>query len=125
MSDNYLSTNITPAQQEEEQTIRLADIWAMVWNHKWWYVFSLAACLFLALFYLYRTPKTFSRSEQIILDVDNQNAIMRELTSVTSSSASRRYSSGNSVDNEMQALSSPDLMELVIARSALFSIIKV
>ena len=59
MSDNsYLSPNITPAQQEEEQTIRLADIWVMVWNHKWWYVFSLAACLFLALFYLYRTPKT-------------------------------------------------------------------
>ena len=121
MSDNsYLSPNITPAQQEEEQVIRLADIWAMVWNHKWWYVFSLAACLFLAMFYLYRTPKTYSRREQIILDVDNQNAMMRELTSVTSSSAARRYySSGNSVDNEMQALASPDLMELVVARLGL------
>ena len=116
----FTTSQVHPAEsvQEEEQTISLANLWAMVWNHRWWYFLSIGACLFLAVFYLYRTPKTYSRTEKVIIDEDSQNSLMRELTAFSGTSSSRRASSSNP-DNELEAFSSPDLMELVITRLGL------
>ena len=30
---------INPNSVEEEQSLQLSDLWALIWDHKWWYVF--------------------------------------------------------------------------------------
>ena len=42
---------------EEDQSLQLADLWALVWDHKWWYVICILVALMIASFYLYKTPK--------------------------------------------------------------------
>ncbi|MBR3526791.1 MAG: chromosome partitioning protein ParA, partial [Bacteroidales bacterium] len=100
--------------EQEEQELKLADIWAMIWGNRWWYVISVGICLFVALFYLYKTPKTYSRSEKIILDDFSQQRTMSDLTQFTGSSAIRLSSS--TVYNEIEAFTSPDLMQQVVER---------
>ena len=102
---------------EEEQSLQLADLWALVWDNKWWYVACIVAALLAAGFYLYKTPKTYSRTEKVIVDEDTQNTMMRDLTSFAGSAA-RRYS-GTNVDNEIEAFSAPDLMQRVVSRLGL------
>ena len=115
---NQTPVNTTvQSPQEEEQTIQLTDLWALVWDHKWWYVFSILVFLFLATFHLYKTPKTYSRVLKVIVDEDTQNSMMRDLTSFASSRY--RFNSGTNVDNEMEAFASPDLMERVVSRLGL------
>ena len=87
---------------DEEQSLQLADLWALVWDHKWWYVICILVALFAASFYLYKTPKTYSRTEKVIVDEDSQNSMMRDLTSFAGTA--RRYTSGTNVDNEIEAL---------------------
>ena len=117
--NNQQNLNTVPsaAQGEQEQNIQLTDLWNLVWDHKWWYVFSVILCLFGAAFYLYKTPKSYSRSEKVIVDEDTQNTMMRDLTQFTTSRY--RYQSGTNVDNEIEAFSSPDLMEKVVSRLGL------
>ena len=86
---------------EDEQSLQLADLWALIWDHKWWYVFCILAALLIAGFYLYKTPKTYSRTEKVIVDEDSQNSMMRDLTSFAGTA--RRYTSGTNVDNEIEA----------------------
>ena len=99
---------------EEEQGLRLSEIWGMIWSNKWWYVISVGICLFFAVLYIYKTPKTYSRSEKIILDQMQSQRALSDLTQFTGSSAIR-FSSAD-VYNEMEAFSSPDLMQQVVER---------
>ena len=119
MADSNLNNlPVSNGQVDEEgQTLQLADLWALVWDHKWWYVFSILAALLLAGFYLYKTPKTYSRTEKVIVDEDTQASMMRDLTSFAGTA--RRVSSGTNVDNEIEALRAPDIMEKVVARLGL------
>ena len=102
---------------EEDQSLQLADLWALIWDHKWWYVICILAALFAAGFYLYKTPKTYSRTEKVIVDEDSQNSMMRDLTSFAGTA--RRYTSGTNVDNEIEAFGAPDLMQGVVTRLGL------
>jgi uncharacterized protein involved in exopolysaccharide biosynthesis len=104
-------------ENEEEQSLQLRDLWGLIWGHKWWYVFCVLIALFAAAFYLYKTPKTFSRTEKVIVDEDSQAAMMRDLTSFAGTA--RRYSSGINVDNEIEAFTAPDLMQKVVSRLGL------
>ena len=99
---------------EEETTVRLVDIWHMVWDYKWWYVLSVACFLVLGAFYLYRTPNVYNRTAKVLIDESNQDATMRNLG--VASAGMMRLRSFNSVENEMEAFSSPDLMEQVVTR---------
>ena len=54
--------------QEEENQLKLADIWAMFWNNRIWYIISVVLCVLVAVFYIYHTPKTFSRTAKVIVD---------------------------------------------------------
>ena len=65
--------------RDEESTITLAELWGMVWNHKWWYVVSVIIFLILGAFYLYRTPNVYNRSAKVMIDESNQDATMRNL----------------------------------------------
>ena len=113
MIENNNSTNNTFIQ-EEESSIQLIDLWNMIWDHKWWYVLSVFICLCGAAFYLYRTPDVYTRSAKVIIDESDQDATMRNLG--VASAGMMRLRSFNSVENEMEALSSPDLMQTVVQR---------
>ena len=111
MTENNTNQNFI---KEEESTLTIAELWGMVWNHKWWYVASVILFLIFGAFYLYRTPKVYNRAAKVIIDESNQDATMRNLG--VASAGMMRLRSFNSVENEMEALSSPDLMQVVVER---------
>ena len=113
MIENSNSTN-NSFIQEEESAIQIIDLWHMVWDHKWWYVISVFVCLLFAGVYLYRTPDTYTRSAKVIIDESDQDATMRNLGVMSANMM--RLRSFNTVENEIEALSSPDLMQVVVER---------
>ena len=110
-------TNNNTFNREEESSINLADLWHLVWDHKWWYVASLAIAIFIAGFNLYRTPQTFSSTAKVLVDESNQDATMRNLG--VASAGMMRLRSFNSVENEIEAFSSVDYMQKVVERLGL------
>lgn len=115
MAENNNTNNTF--KKEEESSFTLSDIWNLVWDHKWWYVLSLAVAIFLAAFYLYRTPQTFSSTAKVLIDESNQDATMRNLG--VASAGMMRLRSFNSVENEIEAFSSVDYMQKVVERLGL------
>ena len=111
MAENNTNQNFL---KEEESTITISEIWDLVWGHKWWYVASVAVFLILGVFYLYRTPKVYNRTAKVMIDESNQDATMRNLG--VASAGMMRMRSINAVENEMEAFSSPDLMQVVVER---------
>lgn len=103
--------------QEEETSIQIAELWSMIWDHKWWYVLSVFVCLVVAAFYIYRTPNVYNRTAKVLIDESDQDATMRNLG--VASAGMMRLRSFNSVENEIEAFSSPDLMEVVVDRLGL------
>ena len=97
--------------------LNLLELWQLVWHHKIWYILSVALCLVVAAFYLYRTPSVYTRSSKVLIDESTQDATMRNL-GVASANMMRR-GMVNSVENEMQAFASPDLMQVVVERLGL------
>ena len=111
--------NRTAFVGEDENAIRLADVWHLVWDHKWWYVACVALCICVAAFKIYRSPSIYSRTAKVIIDEGAQEAAMRDLSSFTGSMSRMRYSTN--VDNEVEAFASPDLMEMVAERLGLLT----
>lgn len=111
--ETYRSSNF---QQEEQSDFNLSDIWGMIWSYKWWYVLSIAVCLAGAVFYLYKTPKTYSRSAKVIINEDAQDATMRDIANISGFGG---QNASVNVNNEVVAFSSPDLMKTVVERLGL------
>ena len=105
------------SENKDANSFTFTDLWNLVWEHKMWYALSVAIFLFAGALYLYRTPEVYNRSAKVIIDESNQTATMRSL-GVTSASMMTLGSSDNVV-NEMEALSSPDLMKIVVERLGL------
>ena len=112
MTENKINNKFL--QQEEESQIQLIDLWHMIWDHKWRYVISVFLSLCVAAFYLYRTPNTYVRTAKVLVDESDQDAAMRNLG--VSTANMMRLRSANTVMNEIEAFSSPDLMETVVER---------
>ena len=102
---------------EEESIISIADLWGLIWGHRWWYVVSVALFLCVGALYLYRTPKVYNRVAKVLIDESDQDATMRNLG--VASAGMMRLRSFNSVENEIEAFASPDLMETVVQRLGL------
>lgn len=102
----------------EDFSISISDIWRMIWDYIWWYVLAVVVCLCFAGVYLYRTPNTYLRTSKVIVSQDGQDASMMNLMEFSGMSSSRMGSSVF-VNNEVEALSSPDLMEKVVSRLSL------
>ncbi|MBQ7019954.1 MAG: chromosome partitioning protein ParA, partial [Bacteroidales bacterium] len=102
------------ANQEEESTLLLKDIWGMIWGYKWWYVASVIFCLMVVMVYIYRTPDTYQRTAKVIIDETEQSSTLRNLTQLTGGMTGLRANA--TVANEMEAFSSPDLMQKVVER---------
>ena len=112
-----INTNNQNFLRDEDSSLRLADLWNMIWGYKWWYVVSIVVFLLLGAFYLYRTPNVYNRAAKVVIDESNQDATMRNLG--VASAGMMRLRSFNSVENEIEALSSPDLMQMVVKRLGL------
>ena len=117
MTENTNTNTNSTFYKEEESSFQLADLWHLVWYHKWWYVLSVCVCLVAAAFHLYRTPNVYNRSAKVLIDESDQDATMRNLG--VASAGMMRLRSFNSVENEIEAFSSPDLMEVVVNRLGL------
>ena len=100
----------------EDEGLKLTDIIELVIKHIWWYVGVTLICLIGAAYYLYKTPEVYSRSAKLIIDDSNQDAAMRNL-GMASANMMRRTFDG--VENELQAFTSPDLMQVVVERLGL------
>ena len=99
---------------EEESTLSFNDIWGMIWGYKWWYVACVILCVFFVCVYIYRTPDTYQRTAKVIIDESEQSSTMRSLTQLTGGMPGLRANA--TVANEMEAFSSPDLMQVVVER---------
>ena len=115
MTDNYINPQMHT--EEEGPSLTLNDIWNMIWDYKWWYVVCVAICLFCVGVYVYRTPDQYLRTAKVIIDESEQDATMRSLGAITGGSV--RMRSNATVANEMEALASPDLMQMVVERLSL------
>ena len=115
--NNQTDFNNKSYQDVNESEIQLSDIFDMILNHKVWYVISLVVCLTFAVFYLYRSQKTYQRSMKVLVDESNQDATLRNLG--VASAGMMRMRGGNSVMNEIEAFNSPDLMQEVVERLGL------
>lgn len=108
-----------PSFKENEDTIlQLIDLWKLFWNNKWWYVGSVAICLLIAAFQIYKLPVIYRSSAKVIIDESDQDATMRNLGVASSGMIRSRYGA-NAIENEMEALKSPDLMAIVVDRLGL------
>ena len=63
--------------EEDGDILSLTEIWAMIWNNKWWYVLSLVVCIFMAGFVIYRTAPKYTRTAKVIVDDSNENSAMK------------------------------------------------
>jgi tyrosine-protein kinase Etk/Wzc len=68
----------------DESNLQFADIWALIWNNIIWYALCIGVCLVVACFYIYRTPKTYSREAKVIIEED-ENSSLRDLSSFVGS----------------------------------------
>ena len=114
MSENNTNNNFN---HEDESSLKLSDLWNLIWGHKLWYVLALIVAVSCAVFYLYRTPTTYSSTAKVLVDESNQDATMRNLG--VASAGMMRLRSFNSVENEIEAFSSVDYMQKVVERLGL------
>lgn len=101
--------------QPEEAGLNIKEYLFWAWEKKWWILLSVALCLFVAVYYIYVTPKQYVRTASVMMKSDSRgNANISEL------SAFKELGIGNgmSVDvlNEIEAFKAPILMERVVRR---------
>lgn len=101
----------------EEEGFQLSELIELVTKHIWWYVGVTVCCLIFAAYYLYKTPTVYNRTAKVMVDDSNQDAAMRNLG--MASANMMRLRSFNSVENELEAFASPDLMQVVVERLGL------
>ena len=111
MSGNYTTNDFKFSLKE----ISVSEICSsIIWRHKWWYFASLVICLSLSVFHLYKTPKQYVRTLKVMVDESTQDAALRNLG--VASAGMYRMRTTNSIENEVEAFASPDLMEEVVQR---------
>ena len=109
-----------PESGIESGKISLAELWQSIWNFKWWCLASVAVCLLLAGLYIYRKPAVYTRTAKIIVDENGQSSALKDITSFSNTLYRRNtFTSGVNVYNEVEALATPDLMEMVVSKLGL------
>ncbi len=109
-----------PDVGQEPGKISLTELWQSIWNFKWWCLASVAVCLLLAGLYIYRKPAVYTRTAKIIVDENGQSSALKDITSFSNTLYRRNtFTSGVNVYNEVEALATPDLMEMVVSKLGL------
>lgn len=100
--------------QPEEAGLNIKEYLFWAWEKKWWILLSVALCLFVAIYYVYVTPKQYVRTASVMMKSDSRgNANISELSAFKELGIG-----GMSVDvlNEIEAFKAPILMERVVRR---------
>ena len=100
----------------EEEGLTISDIIGLVTRHIWWYVGMTLICLCVAGFKLYKTPIVYNRTAKVMIDDSNQDAAMRNLGMASANMMRRSF---YTVNNELEAFASPNLMQVVVERLGL------
>lgn len=102
-----------PAQNQQD-FIRIQDLFYLCLNKWHWFVLSLAVCLGAAVWYLLTTPPVYTRSASILIKDDSKgkstSGVMEDFADFG------MFATSTNVNNEMGTLQSPDLMREVVSR---------
>lgn len=102
-----------PAQNQQD-FIRIQDLFYLCLNKWHWFVLSLAVCLGAAIWYLLTTPPVYTRSASILIKDDSKgkstSGAMEDFADFG------MFATSTNVNNEMGTLQSPDLMREVVSR---------
>lgn len=102
-----------PAQNQQD-FIRIQDLFYLCLNKWHWFVLSLAVCLGAAVWYLLTTPPVYTRSASILIKDDSKgkstSGAMEDFADFG------MFATSTNVNNEMGTLQSPDLMREVVSR---------
>lgn len=100
-------------------SLQLSDIWALIIENKVWFAICIIACLMIAAFYKYKTASVYQQNAKIIIDESASNSAMRDLSNLSEAFSGVKSSGGINVNNEIEYISSPDLMQVVVERLGL------
>ena len=112
MAENNLNQVKMP---QEENGIQLKDILSFCLRKWYWFVVSVVLCLGIAAFYILKTPKTYSRSAQVMIKSDRQGRSIADQQFADLG----LFTSYTSVSDEVKAFSSKSNMMEVIHRLGL------
>lgn len=100
--------------QNQQDFIRIQDLFYLCLNKWHWFVLSLAVCLSAAVWYLLTTPPVYTRSASILIKDDSKgkstSGAMEDFADFG------MFATSTNVNNEMGTLQSPDLMREVVSR---------
>lgn len=106
----------TPAQNQQD-FIRIQDLFYLCLGKWHWFVLSLAICLGTAVWYLLTTPPVYTRTASILIKDDSKgkstSGAMEDFADFG------MFATSTNVNNEMGTLQSPDLMREVVSRLSL------
>ena len=101
------------AQQQEENTLSLKDIWALCVNNWKWFAISLAVCLLAATYYVLTTVPVYTRSASVLIKEDRRSGSVSSDISAAFTDLGFGQTRVN-VNNEIINFLSPDLMQQVV-----------
>ena len=105
--------NNIPAQNQQD-FIRIQDLFYLCLGKWHWFVISLTACLGIAVWYLLITPPVYIRTASILVKDDSKGKSTSD--AMESFADFGMFTSNTNVNNEMGTLQSPDLMREVVTR---------
>lgn len=104
------------AGADEEEGINLRDFFVKCLSNWKWFVISILACLFLAGFYILKTPKTYTRTASVVVKDEESGASSSISQSLSDLGL---FQTSSNVANELLAFQSPALIGDVVERLGL------
>lgn len=101
-----IQNNVTQAEGVTDFNIK--DFFKICLNKWWWFVICVAFAVGIALFYIYRKQPEYKRYEQILVNEQDSNGGMGDISNAFSSLG--LFSKNTNVYNELLTLTSPAIM---------------
>ena len=98
--------------ETEEGSLRWQDILDIIVVRRWWIAASVVFCVLLAALYVQHSTPTYTRSSTILVKDETKGADISNVAGQLSDLG--MFNTKSSVENELQALSSPYLMYMVV-----------
>ena len=97
-----------------QRQVNITDIILLTLRRWPWIVLSLAVCLGAAIFYLLRTPPVYTRTASIVIKDESKGAsVSSEVDAFSNMGLLQTHSN---INDEVNKLQSPDVMEEVVKR---------
>lgn len=102
---------------KDKQYITIKDAWSYFVSNIWLFIISIVISLFVALGYVVVTPPVYKRSASILIKSDEKTQAVSSVLSLNGSDA--MHNSNTDLNNEVNILLMPQLMEEVAQRLSL------